>query len=99
LPSNQERDYLRLIFHTPVARSFNDFCTVNGELRQSLQEAIWKREQLRSNNEWVQYMQEAFTFQMPKELRQLFATILIFGNPANPKALWAAKEIISITSL
>ena len=88
-PSDQERYYLRLLLlHTPGARSFNDLRTVNGELCQSFHEAALKRELLTTDDEWVQCMQEACTFQMPNELRQLFATILVFGNPADPKALW-----------
>ncbi|CAG8468252.1 6416_t:CDS:2 [Cetraspora pellucida] len=33
-------------------------------------------------------MQEAAQFQMPSELQQLFATILLFGEPSNTHSLW-----------
>lgn len=33
-------------------------------------------------------MSEAANYQMPYSLRYLFATLLVYCNPANPKELW-----------
>ncbi|XP_042950368.1 uncharacterized protein LOC122282486 [Carya illinoinensis] len=37
-------------------------------------------------------LQEASLYQMPCNLRQLFATILVYCNPANPRYLWEHFE-------
>jgi len=43
---------------------------------------------LQDDNEWVRCLQVAFDFQMPRELRQLFVTICVEGNPSDIPALW-----------
>lgn len=37
-------------------------------------------------------MSEAANYQMPYSLRYLFATLLVYCNPANPKELWQKFE-------
>jgi hypothetical protein len=34
-------------------------------------------------------LDEAVAFAMPRELRMLIATILVWGSPANPVELWS----------
>ena len=37
-------------------------------------------------------MSEAVSYQMPYSLRRLFATLLVYCNPGNPKDLWKKYE-------
>ena len=37
-------------------------------------------------------MSEAASYQMPSSLRQLFAMLLIYCNPTNPRELWERFE-------
>ncbi|KAG5576922.1 hypothetical protein H5410_057056 [Solanum commersonii] len=37
-------------------------------------------------------MSEAVSYQMPYSLRRLFATLLVYCNPGNPKDLWKKFE-------
>lgn len=43
---------------------------------------------LRDDNEWVRTMTETSLPFSPASLREYFATVLAFGNPVNPGALW-----------
>ncbi|KAG5580981.1 hypothetical protein H5410_051608 [Solanum commersonii] len=45
-----------------------------------------------SDNNLVDCMSEAANYQMPQSLRRLFATLLVYCNPANPKELWQTFE-------
>ena len=47
---------------------------------------------LKSDNNLEQCLQEASLYQIPYCLRRLFATILVYCNPSNPKALWKKFE-------
>ncbi|CAG8724016.1 18357_t:CDS:2, partial [Racocetra fulgida] len=51
------------------------------------------RELLNNDNKWNRYMNEAIQWQMPRKLRQLFATILIWSNISNPLLLWNQYKI------
>jgi len=44
------------------------------------------------DNNLVECISEAATYQMPQSLRRLFATLLVYCNPANPKELWQTFE-------
>ena len=41
-----------------------------------------------TDDEWDECLSEAAVSFMPKQLRNLFITILIFGEPAKPEVLW-----------
>ena len=50
---------------------------------------------LESDVEWDSCLSEASISFMPKQLRSLFVTILIFGQPAKPLDLWEKyKEVM-----
>ncbi|XP_047262928.1 uncharacterized protein LOC107859447 [Capsicum annuum] len=51
-------------------------------------ESAEKRGLLASDNNLIECLSEATTYQMPSILRRLFATLLVYCNPANPKDLW-----------
>lgn len=40
----------------------------------------------------IECLSEAAHYQMPHSLRRLFATLLVYCNPANPKDLWERFE-------
>jgi len=50
------------------------------------------RHLLADDAEWNRTMTEADTFQMPREIRQLFAFICIFGAPSNALLLWTTHQ-------
>jgi hypothetical protein len=43
---------------------------------------------LQDDAKWDQCLSEAVGVQLPRSLRQLFASLLIFNNVANPGQLW-----------
>jgi hypothetical protein len=43
---------------------------------------------LQYDAEWDQCLSEAANMQLPRSLRQLFASLLIFNNITNPGRLW-----------
>ena len=89
-PSQAECHYLLLLLHhIPGAMSFADLMTSpNGTMQRTFKEAAEKLGLLESDNEWHQCLSEAAVSFMPKQLCPLFVTILIFGEPAKPDALW-----------
>ena len=51
-------------------------------------DAALKRGLLEDDQESDQCLEEAATYSMPAQLRQLFVTILLFNEPSNPLDLW-----------
>ena len=88
-PKDVERFCLRLLLHhVPGATSYEDLRTVNGHVAASFKEACLLRHLLEDDTEWDNTLQEAATFQMPRQMRSLFATICLYCNPSNPRELW-----------
>ena len=88
-PIEGDRYYLHLLLnHLKGATSFLDLKTINGVIMPSFREAALLYGLLKSVNNIEQCLQEASLYQMPYCLCRLFATILIYCNPSNPKALW-----------
>jgi hypothetical protein len=88
-PRDSERFYLRLLLcHRRGPTSFEDLRTVNGHLYPTFHEAACCAGFLEDDSEWVACMEEASLFQMPSQLRQLFATILLYSMPADVRKLW-----------
>lgn len=82
---NQKHQYISII---PGAKSFADLRYVGGCQYDTFHEAAIAMNLLETDNEWDRSMAEAIVFGMPSQLRELFATILIHGNPANPLELY-----------
>ncbi|XP_057290338.1 uncharacterized protein LOC130613035 [Hydractinia symbiolongicarpus] len=81
--------YLRmLLLHTPGATSFEDLRTVNGNAAETFRDACLLRGLLQDDTEWNNTLQEAVNFQMPRQLRQLFAVILTHCEPSGPFTFW-----------
>ncbi|XP_019233403.1 PREDICTED: uncharacterized protein LOC109214007 [Nicotiana attenuata] len=87
-PTEGERYYLRLLLmNVRGPNSYQDLCKVDGKCCSTFREAAEKRGLLQCDNNLVEYMSEATNYQMPYSLRRLFATLLVYCNPANPTEL------------
>ncbi|XP_021770506.1 uncharacterized protein LOC110734673 [Chenopodium quinoa] len=89
VPSEGERFFLHLLLgkvKSPI--SFDHLKTVCGVLYSTFQEAAIKLGLFQEDNAITACLEEAAEAQMPSEMRQLFATLLIFCQPSNPNALW-----------
>ncbi|XP_075078730.1 uncharacterized protein LOC107762475 isoform X2 [Nicotiana tabacum] len=92
-PTEGERYYLRLLLlHVRGPKSYNDLLTVNGELCSIFRESVEKRGLLHYDNSLIECMSEAASYQMSYSLRRLFATLLVYCNPTNPRQLWEQFE-------
>jgi len=84
-----ERYYLRLLLlNVRGATSFDYLKTVNNIVYKTFKEAAIQRNLLADDKEWENALEEAGSFRMPQQLRELFAFICIFGTPKNPRFLW-----------
>ena len=92
-PTEGERYYLRLLLgHVKGATCFNDLKNVNGIRVESFREAALLHGLLESDDYLEHCLYEASLYQMSYSLRRLFATILVYCNPSNPKLLWSNFE-------
>jgi len=88
-PSERERFFLRLLLlHIKGATSFSNLQIVNGVNFGSFEEAAKQNHLLLDDTEWNHALFEASTFQMPAQLRSMFAYICIFCCPSSPITLW-----------
>ena len=88
-PRQFELYHLRLLLlNVPVARSYEELRTVHGELKGSFREAALALDLAVDDNEWFDCMQETQLYVMPRQLRSLFAIILINCNMSVPRRLW-----------
>ena len=88
-PSAGEKFYLRMLLTTVTgAESFEALRTVNGILYPLFKDACFALHLIADDNEWQHCLREAVHDQLPKQLRSLFVTILVFNNPRNAEDLW-----------
>jgi hypothetical protein len=94
-PSKGERYYLRvLLTHVAGATCFEDLRTTHRPhtpttiVHPTFKAACLARGLLQDDAEWDQCLSEATGVQLPRSLRQLFASLLIFNNVTNPGRLW-----------
>ncbi|CAB5176430.1 unnamed protein product [Rhizophagus irregularis] len=93
-PSEGERYYLRtLLAHVKGPTSFNDLKTVNGYTCKTFKEACICLSLLQDDNEWDECLLEASAIQSGRQLRLLFASILLFCQPVNPEILWNKHKL------
>lgn len=92
--SNQgERYYLRLLLtHVPGPNSFEDLRTVNTFECKSNRQATLALGLLEDDQSNEKSMQEAYAYQMPMSLCQLFRTIHAYYSPTNPLHLFLKFE-------
>ncbi|CAG8530509.1 5100_t:CDS:2, partial [Cetraspora pellucida] len=88
-PSNRECYYLRILLNNVKGpTSFIDLRTVNNHIYATFKESALKRKLIEPEKMYHKTMQEAIQYKMPSALRQLFVTILLFGEPNNVRSLW-----------
>ena len=88
-PKDMERFCLRLLLHhVPGPTCYKDLRTVNGHTVETFKEACVLLHLLDDDSEWDNTLREASAFQMPRQLRSLFATICLHCSPTDPLQLW-----------
>ncbi|KAG2902808.1 hypothetical protein PC119_g16072 [Phytophthora cactorum] len=87
-PRDMQRFYMRvLLCHRKGPTSFENLRTVDGVTYDSYREAALHAGYLENDSEWVACMTEASQFRMPYQLRQLFATIIVYSQVVEVDAL------------
>ncbi|KAG6612900.1 helitron helicase-like protein [Phytophthora cinnamomi] len=88
-PRDMERFYMRvLLCHRKGPQSFAKLRTVDGVTYASYRQAALKLGYLEDDAEWIACMEEAAAFKMPYQLRQLFATIIVYSQVSEVRVLW-----------
>ncbi|XP_071904281.1 uncharacterized protein [Coffea arabica] len=92
-PLEGERYFLRLLLlHVRAPTSYDDLKTINGVHVTTFREAAVLRGYLESNNSQDECLEEAAVYHMPYSLRRLFASLLVYFTPSNPRTLWLKFE-------
>ncbi|XP_073120339.1 uncharacterized protein [Henckelia pumila] len=92
-PSDGEKFYLKLLLmHIRKPTSFKDLRTIKGKYFDTFREAAQYLGLMETDSTAEMCIEEAATYLMPAALRQLFATILVYCSPKNPKQLWLKFE-------
>jgi hypothetical protein len=92
-PRDMEKYCLRLLLlHIPGPTSYEDLRMVNGTILATFKQACILRNLMADDVEWDHAMEEASGFQMPSQLRSLFATICIHCQPTDPLHLWEVHK-------
>ena len=68
--------------------AYEDIRTVDGVIYNTFKQAAQQQQLLKSDRCWKETLEDACGFQMPRQLRQLFSTVCVFGNPTNALELW-----------
>ncbi|KAA6411530.1 MAG: hypothetical protein FRX48_04810 [Lasallia pustulata] len=88
-PIAGEKFYLRLLLTIVRGpKSYEDLCTVDGQLCQSFQAACFALGLLEDDREWVSCFTEAVLFTSGTALRTLLVTSLVHGGVTDPNSLW-----------
>ena len=83
-PSHPERFALRLLLlHRNGVTSFEDLQTIDGYLHDTFKDAARAMGLLEDDAEHRRCLQEASVMNMPSQMRQLFATLLVFQTPSD----------------
>ena len=88
-PSDPQRFALRLLLlHRRGVTSFEDLRTVDGLLCDTFRDAARAMGLLEDDSEHQRCLQEAAIMNMPSQMRQLFATLMVFQTPSDIRALF-----------
>ncbi|KAG3169038.1 hypothetical protein PC128_g19247 [Phytophthora cactorum] len=77
-----------MLSHRKGPTSFEDLRTVDRVVYPTFQAAAQHGGYLDDDTEWIECISEAAGFQMPYQLRQLFATLLVYLMPTDVRGLW-----------
>ncbi|XP_062100049.1 uncharacterized protein LOC133805918 [Humulus lupulus] len=92
-PFEGERYFMRILLnHVRGPLSFEDLRTVEGILAPTFREAATMHGLLQRDSSLEDCLHEASLYQMPFSLRRMFATVLVYCNPTNPRDLWQRFE-------
>ena len=83
--------FLRMLLHHDHCcgkGSFQDLRTFDGDIQVSYQEVCRLLGLLQDDKEWDKVLTEGSVTRLSSALRELFITILLFCEPANPKTLF-----------
>ena len=84
--------YMRILLHNDHCRakiSFNDLKTLqNGKICESYKEVCRELGLLKDDKEWSQVLEDSSGTKLCPQIRELFVVILMFCQPANPRALF-----------
>lgn len=84
-----ERYFLRcLLTIQRGCKSFDDIRTVDGVVYDTYKQAAVAANLFDDDKMWEDTLAEAAAMGSPTQLRELFASLLIFAEPADPGALW-----------
>ncbi|XP_038687481.1 uncharacterized protein LOC119986860 [Tripterygium wilfordii] len=88
-PTSGERYYLRMLLNVVKGpTSFEDIRTVNGVVFDTFKEACYALGLLEDDKEWSECLEEVAIWATGEQLRQFFATLLLFCEVSDPLALW-----------
>ncbi|KAG2967294.1 hypothetical protein PC118_g18673 [Phytophthora cactorum] len=88
-PRDMQRFYMRvLLCHRKGPTSFEILRTVDGVPYDSYREAALHAGYLEDDSEWVACMTEVSQLRKPYQLRQLFATIIVYSQLVEVGDLW-----------
>ena len=88
-PTDPERYSLRLLLlYRRGSTSFEDIRTVEGELHDTFKGAASAMGLFQDDTEHRRCLREATVMNMPSQMRQLFATLMLFQMPAELRALF-----------
>jgi hypothetical protein len=90
-PTSGERYYLRMLLnYVKGATSYEHLQTVDGRVHDTFKDACIAMGLLTDDNEWDQALEEAGVWASGQQLRDMFASMLMFCEVTNPKQLWDA---------
>ncbi|XP_014670443.1 PREDICTED: uncharacterized protein LOC106811370 [Priapulus caudatus] len=93
-PKDTEKYCLRiLLHHVTGATSFEHLRTIDDQVLPTFKEACIQRHLLTDDKEWDYALKEASRFQMPSQLRALFATICMYCLPTHASTLWDSHKV------
>uniref|UniRef100_A0A2N9HBP6 ATP-dependent DNA helicase n=1 Tax=Fagus sylvatica TaxID=28930 RepID=A0A2N9HBP6_FAGSY len=91
-PGSGERFYMRMLLNVIKGpRSFQEIRTVNNVLHPTFRSACYALGLLDDDKEWHEALNHASHWASGKQLRELFVTILIFCEVADPYKLWISN--------
>ena len=94
-PSDGERFYLRLLLlHVKGAGSYKELLTYNSVTYLTFKDSAKARMLLEDDSEWEKCMEDVILLKMPSALRNLFASICVWSNPADVIALFENSSTI-----
>ena len=78
------------------ARSFEEIRTIDHVVYSTYRAACYAHGLLDDDKEWDDAIKQASNWALGKQLRELFATLLLFCEVTDPYALWMANwELLS----